>query len=218
MVPSLADVVADNPALAELLAASGGAAVDAGAAFVVTLLQVLAVLAAVMGAQVALRVHGEEEAGRVEPLLAGSARRATVLASYAAPALLAPALALVAGGASLGLVATSQGFDLDGADLAWQLLATVPAVWVLVGVGVAAVGAVPRLRLLAWVGIAATFVLALLGPTLDLPRRVLDLSALAQVPQVLLGEEDLGGLVALLVATVLLLAVGFVGYRRRDVG
>lgn len=218
VVPSLADVVADNPALAELLAASGGAAVDAGAAFVVTLLQVLAVLAAVMGAQVALRVHGEEEAGRVEPLLAGSARRATVLASYAAPALLAPALAFVAGGASLGLVATSQGFDLDGADLAWQLLATVPAVWVLVGVGVAAVGAVPRLRLLAWVGIAATFVLALLGPTLDLPRRVLDLSPLAQVPQVLLGEEDLGGLVALLVATVLLLAVGFVGYRRRDVG
>lgn len=218
VVPSLGDVVADNPALADLLAASGGAAADVEAAFVLTLLQVLAVLSAVMGAQVVLRAHGEEEAGRLEPLLAGAVRRGTVLASYAVPALLAPALALLASGTTLGLVATSQGLDLDGTDLARQLLATVPAVWVLVGVGIATVGALPRLRVLVWVGVAATFVLALLGPTLDLPQRVLDLSPLAQVPQVLLGEQGVGGLVVLVAVTLLLVAVGFAGYRRRDVG
>lgn len=218
VVPSLEQVVADNPALAALLASSGTAAGDVGPAFVLTLLDVLTLLAAVMGVQLVLRAHAEEAVGRSEPLLSGSLRRGTHLAAYVVPALLAPAVALGVGGTALGLVASAQGFALDRDGLARQLALTLPALWVLVAVGVATVGAVPRLRLLAWVGVAATFALTVLGPTLDLPRRVLDLSPLAQVPQVLLGETGAAGLLVLVGSTVMLLAVGFAGYRRRDVG
>jgi ABC-2 type transport system permease protein len=67
--------------MAAIFAQGGAAGSDLTFAFIVTILQIVAIIAAVMGVQVVLHVYAEEIGDRAEPLLAGSLRRATYLAS-----------------------------------------------------------------------------------------------------------------------------------------
>lgn len=216
LVTAIGGLLADNPAMAVLLAAGGADAADFSFAFVVTVLQIVAVIAAVLGVQVVLRVYAEETDLHVELLLAGSLRRSTYLASNVAVALVATALAMLAAGTSLGLVASSRDDTITLGDVVAQAAATLPGVWVLVGLAVAAVGAFPGQRVIAWLGVVATFALTLLGPTFKLPEWALGLSPLHHVPNVRAVPVEWGGVVALCLVAATLTAAGFVGFRRRD--
>ncbi|KQT93561.1 multidrug ABC transporter permease [Marmoricola sp. Leaf446] len=215
---SVGDLVAENPAMAALLASGAVSAGGLAFAFVVTILQVLALLAAVVGVQVALRAHAEEAAHRLEPLLAAGLRRRTHLATHAVVALGAPTLALLLGSATLGLVAHRQEPGVATGDVVRQAAAMLPAVWLLVGLALAAVGAAPRLRPVGWLGVVGTFVLTVLGPTLDLPGWVLDLSPLRHVPDVSAASTAWGGPASLAAVAAVLVVTAFVGLERRDVG
>jgi ABC-2 type transport system permease protein len=63
-----------------------------------------------------------------------------------------------------------------------------------------------------------TLVLDLFGPALDLPEAVLDLSIVKQLGQPMVGVYDATGIVASVVLIVGGLAVGTLGFRRRDLG
>jgi ABC-2 type transport system permease protein len=217
LATSIGDLVADNPAMAAILASGAVGISDFTFAFLVTILQIIAIIAAVMGVQIILRIHAEEIAYRVEPLLAGSLRRSTYLASNALIALLSTAFALVVAGTALGLVSGARDDTISVADVIWQAVVTIPAVWALIGLALAAVGAAPRLRLVAWLGIVATFGLTILGPTFNLPDWILDISPLRHVPNVTAASPDWTGLIWLSAFAAAFLAAGFIGFRRRDV-
>ncbi|MCL3818992.1 ABC transporter permease [Aeromicrobium wangtongii] len=215
LATSVGDVIASNPALSQVAAASGAAGGAVTLGFIVTILQITGILAAVLGVQVALRIHAEEIEYRVEPLLAGSLRRQVYFASNLLTALVATALGMLVAGTVMGTIA--GGDEVSFGDVLGQAAATVPAVWVLVGIGFAAVGAAPRLRLVAWAGIVASFGLSILGPTFKLPDWALDISPFRHVPVVSASSPDWSGLGGLAVVALLLMVVGLVGYRRRDV-
>jgi ABC-2 type transport system permease protein len=217
LASSISDLIAQNPEIAEILASGATDAAHLTFAFLATILQIIAIIAAVMGVQVVLRVYAEEIDYRVEPLLAGSLRRTTYLASVALIALLGVAIALLVAGAALGLVAAAKDDSISAADVVWQSLVTIPAVWTLVGLALAAVGAAPRIRLIAWLGVVATFGLTILGPTFNLPEWALDISPLHHVPNVTAPSPDWAALGWLAGFAVAFLAIGFVGFRRRDV-
>lgn len=215
LADSFSKVLAGNPALAAILAARGG---DPSFAFLITILQIVAVVAAVLGVQVVMRVHTEEADHRVEPLLAGSVRRTGYLAGPVAVAALGSALAVLVAGTTLGLVAAARDDSVGLGDVVAQALVTVPAVWVLVGIALAAVGAAPGRRVVGWLGIVATFGLTLLGPTFDLPGWALDLSPLRHVPDVTATSPQWAGTGWLALVVAGLTVVGFAGFRRRDIG
>ena len=217
LASSIGDIVGKNPAMAQVLASGATSASDLTFAFLVTILQIIAVIAAVMGVQVILRIYVEEIGYRVEPLLAGSLRRTTYLASNAVVALLGTAVGLVVAGLCLGLVASAKDDSIAFGDVVVQSVATIPAVWVLVALAIAAVGAAPSRRLVAWLGVVATFGLTILGPTFKLPDWALDVSPLRHVPNVTAASQDWTGLAWLSGVVVLLLVVGFAGFRRRDI-
>lgn len=102
-------------------------------------------------------------------------------------------------------------------DVLGQAAATVPAVWVLVGLALACVGAKPSKRLIGWMGVVATLALTILGPLFNLDEWVLDISPLWHVPNVGATDPAWLGLVGLAVVAVFFTTVGFVGYRRRDI-
>lgn len=214
---SIGDIIADNPAMAGVLASGAANPADLTFAFLVTILQIIAVIASVMGVQVILRIYAEETDHRVEPLLAGSLRRSTYLASNALVALLGTAVALLVAGTGLGLVASGKDGSTSFGDVVRQALVTIPAVWVLVGIAIAVVGAAPGIRRVAWLGVVATFALTILGPTFKLPEWALDISPLRHVPTVTAPSPDWAGLVWLGGFVVLFLVIGFAGFRRRDV-
>lgn len=217
LAETAAELVEANPVVAMILAA-GAEPSDLTFAFLVTILQVIAIVAAVMGVQIVLRIHAEETSMRVEPLLAGSLSRTAYLASNVVVALLGTALALVVAGLCLGVVAHAQDDSVARGDVVAQAVATTPGVWLLVAIAVATVGAAPNRRLVAWLAVVATFGITLLGPTFRLPGWALDISPLRHAPVVIAVDPDWSGSIWVGAVTVLLLAVGFVGFRRRDVG
>jgi ABC-2 type transport system permease protein len=217
LASSVGDVIRENPVMAQVLAA-GILDLDLIVfRFLVTILQLIGIIAAVMGVQIVLRVHAEELDHRVAPLLAGSLRRVTYYASNVGLALLATAVAMLVAGLSLGLVASSRVSTVALGDVVRQALATVPAVWALVAVAVAAIGALPRIRMVAWLAVVAVFGITLLGPTFKLSEAQLGVRPFHHVP-VVTASPGWTGLLAVGGVTVLLLLVGFVGFRRRDVG
>ncbi|CUR58754.1 conserved membrane hypothetical protein [metagenome] len=217
LASSVGDLIASNPSIGAVIASGAASPADFSFAFLVTILQIVAIIAAVMGVQVVLRIHAEEIDFRVEPLLAGSLRRTTYLASNAVIAFAGPAIGLFVAGVGMGLVAAARDDSIAMLDVVKQALVTVPATWTLVALALAAVGAAPSKRLVAWAGVVATFGLTILGPTFNLPDWALDVSPLHHVPNVTAASPDWTGLVWLFGFVVLFCVVGFVGFRRRDI-
>jgi polyether ionophore transport system permease protein len=170
-----------------------------------------------MGVQVILKVYAEEIDYRVEPLLATALTRPKYLASNVLVALGGTLVGMVLAGTALGIVASAKDDSVSTTNVIWQSIAAVPAVWVLIGIAIAAVGAAPTKRLIAWLGVVATFGLTILGPTFKLPDWALDISPLRHVPNVTGTSPDWGGLAWLCVIATAITVVGFLGYRRRDI-
>lgn len=217
LASSVGDVLAGNPAMAAILASGAVTVSDLTFAFLITILQLIAIIAAVMGVQMIQRVHVEEVDLRVEPLLAGSVHRTTYLASNVVVALLGSGIAMLLAGTGLGIVASTTDSSVSVGEVIRQALVTIPGVWVLVALAVAAVGAAPGKRMIGWLGIVATFGLTILGPTFRLPDWALSISPLRHVPNVRATSPEWIGFIVLIGVLVGLLAVGFVGFRRRDV-
>jgi hypothetical protein len=89
-----------------------------------------------------------------------------------------------------------------------QALATVPAVWAMIALALAAVGANPRVRLVGWLGVVATFAPTLLGPLFRLWDWILGISPLWHVPDVNATGADWSGLGWVAVVALFLTVVG----------
>jgi ABC-2 type transport system permease protein len=91
------------------------------------------------------------------------------------------------------------------------------AVWVLIGLAVALFGLAPRVVAIVWAALGACFVLAFLGTLLSLPDWVLDVSPVEHVPELPAADFAVAPLPWLCAVAAALMAVGFAGFRRRDV-
>ena len=186
--------------------------------FLATILGLLAMIASAYAVQAALKLRSEEESMRAEQLLATSVPRWRWMASHVAFALLGPAVVLAANGLITGVSygATTGDMAREIPRVLGAAMVRLPAVWVIVGIAVALFGLLPRLARATYGLVLAIFLLAWLGPLFDLPEWVLDLSPFTHVPALPGGEFDLMPLVWLSAIAVVLIAVGFVGFRRRD--
>ena len=214
---TVTDVFAENPGIAQVLASGAVSQEDLVAEFLLTMVRILGIYAAVHGVQIVMRLYAEEADDRADPLLGGAVSRAAHLASHALIAFVSTAAGMVLAGSVMGWVADSTGDTISFADVVGQAVATVPAVWVLVALAIAVVGAKPSKRLVGWMGVVATFALTILGPMFNLDEWVLDVSPLWHVPNVQAADPAWWGLVWLALAASLRTAGGFVGYRRRDI-
>ena len=216
LISSMGDIVADNPAISVILAAQGGN-VDLSMNFVLTILQIIALIAAVMGIGIVLRMYTEEINYRLEPLLAGSLKRSTYLASNALVAFAGSAIAMMLAGVAMGMVAHRRDESMAFRDVLLQAVATIPAVWVLVALALVFIGRAPSRSVASWMGVVATFSLTILGPTFRLPDAIMDISPLRHVPMVAAPVMEWSGLIGLGVACIIFLVAAFTGFNRRDI-
>lgn len=214
---SIGGVLAGNPGMGMLISAGATTEADLVFQFLVTILRMVGIIAAVFGVQIVMRVYAEELDYRVEPLLGTALSRWKYLASNALIAFVAPAAGMLISGVVIGLVAAGAQSGISAGDVALQALATVPAVWAIVALALAAVGAKPDVRLVGWLGVVASFALTLLGPMFKLWDSILGISPLWHVPDVTATDADWSGLGWVAVVAVLLTAIGFAGFRHRDV-
>jgi len=216
LVSSLGTVFSHNEQIAKLLAA-GSAPMDMTFEFIGTLLQVLGIIAALYGVQIMMRVFNEEMSGRVAPLVAGTATRRKVYFSHVSIALIGPSIAIVLASFMIGLVANYRGSSVHIDDIVEQAIVELPAIWILIGVSVATIGARPIARFASWAAIVFTFVMTILGPLFHLWDWVLGISPLWHVPVVIDNNADWSQLIWLGAVVLLLFSVGFVGISKRDI-
>lgn len=128
-------------------------------------------------------VRAEEDSGRLENLLVRPVGRRRWVLGAALLALLAASCLLLVAVAGVLLGGAVSGADLDAGQVAGAFLATLPVVALFGGLSLLALGAAPRLTVVlpVTVGVLA-YLLTALGPVLDVPDRVVDLSPFSWLP------------------------------------
>ncbi|GGL87314.1 exporter of polyketide antibiotics [Nakamurella endophytica] len=213
-----AGLLQSTPAVEDLLRRIGGPG-GLVPAYLATMGAMVGLFVAAQAVAAVLALRREETAGRWSLLLPQPLSRVRMLVLHLAAALLWSALALAAGGASMGAVLA--GRTGRGGLLGDALAATVvqfPAVLVMAAVAALLVGAMPVASGAAWLAWGAAVVLGQLGGLLQLPGWVTGLSPFAHVPRLPAVAMSWTGPIGLLVLAVAVVVLAAVGLRRRDAG
>lgn len=213
---SINDMLASDNAVKQILAARAVTNDQLVSAFLVTILSLVGIIAAVPGVHIMLKVRSEEMADRVDPILATTVRRVRYYGDNALIALLASSCFVMVAGLLIAILASTADLGVSFGEVLLQALVTVPAVWAVVAVAVAVVGAKPRLAIAAWTGILISFSLTLLGSTFKLGDSTMAMSPFFHVPNVSTAHPEWWGLLMVVLVAALLVVIGCVGFRRRD--
>jgi ABC-2 type transport system permease protein len=156
-------------------------------------------------------MHTEETSQRAEPILASAVGRLRWAAGHLTVAFGGSALILLLGG--LGLAA---GFGGSTGPLLGAVLVQQPAVWLLGAVTMLLYGVSAKAATAGWAVAGACLLLGWIGPALNLPGALLDLSPYSRLPKLPGPPMEWGPVVALVVLGAGLLGAGLAGFRRRD--
>ncbi|MDT0445086.1 ABC transporter permease [Streptomyces johnsoniae] len=208
------DLLAENDQLRRTVEQLGGDLVESFASVIMSLLAVVAAAYVVMAT---LRARSEETAGRAEPVLATGLSRARWLGGHLAVALVGGTLLMVLAGAGFGVSGAASADDtgLLG-SLTLASLAYAPALWTTAGIAAVLFGWFPSASAAAWAVPAYGFFVTALGEVVDLPDWLYNLSPIGHIPQVPAADLNWAPLVVLTVLGAVLITVGLLGFRRRD--
>lgn len=157
--------------------------------------------------------------GRAAPLLATAVGRTRWLLSAVALALSSGVVLTFLALALIGLAAPADGGASRIGPLLMSALALLPGLALTVGIGTLLLGWAPRLLPLAQVLIGWSIFAAWVGALLDLPGWLIRATPWGRLPHLPGGAAGSGEWTAVVVETVLalvLIIVGAVGFRRRD--
>lgn len=211
----VSDLLGDSRGSRDMFVQASGDLVDG---FYATAILMLALGAAAFAISSALRPRGEEDDGRVEPLLAAGLSRGRWLTGHIMVTLVGVVVVLAAAG--LGLGVGFAGVTGDWSAVRSYPMATlgyVAPVLVLSGLARALYGVLPRAASVAWLGLLLAMVVMLFGEVLRLPQWTQDLSPFEHLA--LVPAEPFRGLpfILLLALAAVLGATGEIGFTRRDV-
>ncbi len=186
-------------------------------AFLSAELRILGTIVAAYGIAAANHLRSEETTGHAEMLLATATPRSRWATSHSLAALLGITLLLLVAGLAVG---AGDAIVQHDASQVGRVVATalgqVPAAWVMAGAVVAVFGWVPRLTGAVWGVLVAFIVLGEFGVLWKAPQWLMDLSPFVHSPRLPVGSSDVVPLLLLTATAALLSAVGYVGWRRRD--
>ena len=217
VIPTIPDLIASNPDMADVVGASGAgedALVDAFLAYIFVFMAVISCGSVVASV---LRLRTEEESGRAEAVLATPVSRTTWLAATTAVAFLAVTkiTVLMGLGLALGYALGTGEWDQVLPQVGGQV-AYLPGTLVIGAFAVALYGLLPRATGLAWAAVAFVAFQVMLGELLGLPDVVDAISPFSHLAAVPVDDFAVVPFLTLLLVASALVGAGLWGYRRRD--
>lgn len=210
------ELVGQNDALAEFVAADGASLVDS---FFAVAAVMVALLAGGFALQTSTRLRSEETAGRLEAVLGAAVPRWRWAGSHLLVAAAGSAGLLLAAGLGLGLGYAIQTGDVRQIGrLVAATLVYVPAVWTLVGIVAAVFGLLPRAVAAGWAVLVLSAFVALLGRSVRPPDWVMKLSPFQHTPQLPSEALSVVPLAVVTFVAIALMAGGVFAFHRRDIG
>lgn len=176
-----------------------------------------AVIATGFVIQAATRLRAEEAASRAEPVLVTAVSRVRWMASHLIVALAGGVVVLLATGLGMGVAyAISAGDAGQLPSVLGSALTYAPALWIFGGLAALLFGLFPRATAAVWAVFGAIAFIALLGPLLNPPDWVYDLSPFEHIPKLPAADFSLVPLLIETAIAAVLLAAGALAFRRRD--
>lgn len=217
VVHGIGDELGSSQAIRDLITRMGGSA-SLENSMITYAFTMIGVAAAAYSVSAALRLHTEEASQHSETLLTGAVSRIRWVTSHLVFALGGPAVALSVAGLLGGLVYGRAAGDIGGKlpGVLGAALVQLPAVWIFTGVTIALFGLAPRWTPVAWGVLTAAVAVFLLGAISGAPQWFRDLDPFEHLPKVPGSEFSFGPVVVLLLIAAGLIAVGLIGFRRRD--
>ncbi|GAA4283400.1 exporter of polyketide antibiotics [Brevibacterium daeguense] len=187
--------------------------------FAAVILSLFAIGPAALMVAGVLRLRGEEQAGRLDGVLVSGSSRTGVLAGWLAVVVIETALVLVllGLGVGLGLAVATEDAGWIG-ELTLAALVYLPAVYLIGALAVGLYGLAPRVAGLAWLLVIWVSIAVYLGGLLDLPEWAMNTSPLTHTPLVPDADPEAPPLLIMSGLAVVVVVVGFLGLRRRDIG
>ncbi|MET9522829.1 ABC transporter permease [Streptomyces coeruleorubidus] len=210
MTEGAADLVGDNENARRIFERMGGRS-GLTDAFLASMVGMLGLVAALYIVASVFRLNGEETSGRAEPVLANAVGRLRWAAGHLVIAFGGSALIMLLAGVGL-----AAGYGKETGPILGACLVQLPAIWVIGGLAVLLHGLLPRAAAAAWGVAGAVLLIGWVGPALDVPQAVLDLSPFGHLPKLPGGSMEWGPVVVLTGLAVALVAAGLAGLRRRD--
>lgn len=218
MAGSMFDLVSGDEKARTMMEAMGGSA-DMQDSFYVAMLGVLVVVVGWMAIAIVGQLRTEELATRTELMLSTAQSRWHQAGSHVALAVVAPSVTLLTAGVvlPLGLSVDHQDSSIVREVLAGSA-ALIPGVVFLAGLTVFLYGLAPRLQALCWLVLGWALFCAWFAAIVDLPEKVAKVQPWGYLPKLPAESMRWQPIVVETAIGVLLLAIGMVAYRRRDVG
>lgn len=213
-----ADQMSTNLQFTELLTRISGNA-PAGDSFFTIFLIMLGYVTTIYAILAALRMQSEENELHAEAILTTPVSRLRWAASHLAIALVGSAAILMVfglvAGITYGVSMGNVGNELPRVFLA--SLAYLPAVWIVAGIAVALFGMLPRLTIVSWGALVVCLMIEVAGDVKIAGGSLLDISPFTHVPKLLAGDGSILPLIGMAIVVVVLLALGLIGFQRRDI-
>ena len=160
----------------------------------------------------------EEKDGRVEPVLGGAISRFHYLSSFIALAFLASLLMPFVTSIGLWFVSSlMMETPLVLGSTIRSMMIYLPALWVMLGLGVCIVGVFPKAVMFCWAYFTYIFIVGFFGDLLNMPQWAMNLSPIRFIPQLPLDDVCIVPLLTLTAVALVLKTFGLVFYRRRDI-
>lgn len=186
--------------------------------FIPTLMIVITLLATIPPIMAMNKLRGEEKSGRIEHLLSRAVSRTQLMGSYLVISLINGFLMISI--SALGLWSAGHAVMDEGLDFGMVFGAAFvfyPAMLVMIGISVALIGVLPKLTNYIWLYFFYSFIVLYLGALFQFDEWVALLTPYGHVPSVPIDDVTFFPLFVLSLVAVVLMIVGFVGFRRRDI-
>ncbi|MDJ1372062.1 ABC transporter permease [Gulosibacter molinativorax] len=214
LVSNIGDMLDANPSLRDWVALSG---TDLSGEFAGLILQYVLLAPIIVATSSVLRMRQEEGSGRLAQLLVAGRSRSGFLASWLGTVLVYTVISTVLLGISVGAgvaIGTREPDRID--DLQLASLTYLPAILLIASVAVALYGLIPRFASLAWALVTWVVIVLFLGGLLKLPDWAMNISPLTNTPAYPTDGFDALPLFIMGGITAVLVVVGFLGFRSRD--
>lgn len=219
MFSQMDEFINSNATIKQLFTASAGSSPSHNAmvaSFIVTLFSILAILTSVFAVLIMGRMTSEERKNRQEQLYALPVSRLLMYFTYAISALVLSALGQFLAILGVYVVQTQSQTPMSFGELMGPGMIYIVAIAFVVGLLCLLAAFVPRATGAIYAYIAFLLFMSYLGNLLDLPDWIMKLSIFDYIPKIPLDTMDWAPVFGISGLAVVLIVIGFVGYRRRD--
>lgn len=206
----------DNEMLQDLLTPMDGFSLTEQ--FLTTLMSIMAMICTIPALMSMHKLIGEEKKNRIEHLLARAVSRTRLMGSSFILSISTSFLMLSL--SAIGLWAAGSVVMKDGIEFGALYGAAVvylPAMWVMIAIGVLLIGVAPKLTGLTWLYLLYSFVVVYLGGLLQFPEWMGNLSPFGHVPQLPVEDMNLMKVIVLAMIAIVVTILGFIAYNKRDI-